>query len=108
LLSGGNTTLGAPFSANFDLTGDLVSGTTCANCTVEIFSDRGDEGATYEGEVVPDSSGVFTFIKGAAFPSTHITLTTTDADGNTSQFSGPIGDIRVIMLQEETSAESSC
>lgn len=101
LLVGGNTALVAPLIVDFALTGGLVTGTTCANCTVEIFSDSGDEGAAYEGQAVADSSGVFTFNKGAAFINTNITSTATDADGNTSEFSRPTGGTtRVIMLQE--------
>jgi hypothetical protein len=102
LLGGGNTRLGAPFFVDFDSTGGLVAGTACANCTVEIFSDSGDEGAVYEGQAVADSSGVFTFNKGAAFINTNITSTATDADGNTSEFSWPSeGPYGTMSLQQE-------
>jgi hypothetical protein len=102
--SGGNKSLGAPFIVDFNLTGGLVTGTACANCTVEIFSDSVDEGAVYEGQAVADSSGVFTFNEGAAVVNTNITSTATDADGNTSEFSWPAGrTTRVIMLQEGNS-----
>ncbi|MDH4137300.1 MAG: hypothetical protein OEW09_11380 [Anaerolineae bacterium] len=104
LLGGGNTTLGAPLIVDFDLAGGFMSGTTCASCRVEIFSDSNDEGATYEGQVVADSSGVFTFNKGSAFTNTNITSTATDADGNTSGFSRPAGlATRVVTLQEGNS-----
>lgn len=104
LLSGGNTALGAPITFDFDLAGGMMTGTTCANCTVEIFSDSSDEGANYEGQAVADSNGVFTFNKGAAFINTNITSTATDANGNTSKFSNRAGrTTRVIMLQEGNS-----
>jgi len=104
LLSGGNSSLDAPLTFDFDLAGGMTTGTTCANCTVEIFSDSSDEGATYEGQAVADSSGVFTFNKGAVFINTNITSTATDADGNTSEFSNRAGrTTRVIVLQEGNS-----
>jgi len=34
------------------VTATAVSGTACAGCTVEIFSDTEDEGRVYEGSVV--------------------------------------------------------
>ena len=104
LLGGGNRTLGAPLIYDFDLSGGLIAGTGCANCTVEIFSDSGEEGAAYEGQTVADSSGAFSLNKDAAFINTTITSTATDADGNTSEFSRPAGrTTRVIMLQEGNS-----
>ncbi|MFA9402476.1 MAG: hypothetical protein ACERKY_05365 [Anaerolineales bacterium] len=102
--AGGNTSLGAPFIADINLTDGLVNGTACANCTVEIYSDSDDEGAVYEGQAVADGSGVFTLNKGAAFVNTNITSTTTDANGNTSEFSWPAGrTTSVKMLQEGNS-----
>jgi hypothetical protein len=79
----------------------------CTSCRVEIFSDSNDEGATYEGQVVADSSGVFAFNKGSAFSNSNITSTATDADGNTSGFSRPAGlATRVVTLQEGNSLPS--
>ncbi len=104
LEAGGNTSLNAPFILDFDLSSGFVTGRTCANCTVEIFSDSFDEGAVYEGQAAADSSGVFTFNKGAAFINTDITSTATDADGNTSGFSRPAGlAIGYVSLQEDNS-----
>jgi len=104
LLGGGNTSIAAPVIFDFDSSGGLVSGTTCPDCTVEVFSDTGDEGAAYEGQVVADSNGAFTFNKGVAFINANITSTTTDADGNTSGFSRPAGlATRVVTLQEGNS-----
>lgn len=86
---GGNTELAAPFITDFDLGAGTIMGTTCANCTVEIFSDSSDEGEIYEGQAVADGLGVFTFNKGASFTGPHLTTTSTDSDGNTSEFSMP-------------------
>ena len=100
LVSGANTALAVPLIFEFDLPAGQINGTSCGNCTVEIFSDNGDEGANYEGQVVTDNDGAFNFNKGAAFTSTNITLTTTDADGNTSEFSTSIsGTKQLISLQ---------
>jgi len=101
LWRGGNADLGAPFVSAFDLAGGSVSGTACANCTVEIFSDRGDEGATYEGQAVADGSGLFAFSTGAYLTNPNITLTTIDPDGNTSGFSQPIGATTTILTLQE-------
>jgi hypothetical protein len=81
---GANTKLIFPSILDFDLPAGTVTGATCANCMVEIFSDAGYEGAIYEGQTAADGSGVFTFDKGAAFIGPHLTATTTDLNGNTS------------------------
>jgi len=98
---GGNTELAAPRIVSFDLEAGTLSGYTCANCTVEVFSDSGDEGTTYEGQALASSAGAFALDKGAAFAGPHLTATTTDAGGNTSKFSAPTyGTRRTVILQE--------
>jgi hypothetical protein len=89
LWEGGNSELSAPVILGFDLAAGTVSGFTCPNCTVEIFSDSADEGEVYEGQAIADSSGVFAFAKGVPFTGPHLTATATDPDGNTSPFSTP-------------------
>jgi parallel beta-helix repeat protein len=84
---GGNTELAAPVILDFDLGAGIVTGTACANCTVEIFSDSCSEGKVYEGRTTADGVGAFTFNKGVSFPGPHLAATATDADGNTSEFS---------------------
>jgi hypothetical protein len=101
LWDGGNTELAAPFIFDFDLGTGTVTGVTCANCAVEIFSDSRDEGGVYEGQTTADGAGAFTFNKGASFAGPHLTATTTDADGNTSEFSVPTsGTRRFVVFQE--------
>jgi hypothetical protein len=79
----------APSLFDFDLQAGTVTGATCSNCTVEIFSDSDDEGEHFEGQTTVDSMGIFTFNKGAPFIGPHLTATATDVDGNTSEFSLP-------------------
>lgn len=101
LWDGGNTELAAPLIFDFDLQAGTVTGWACANCMVEIFSDSSDEGELYEGETTVNSSGFFTFNKGASFVGPHLTATATDAEGNTSKFSAPTsGTRRFAILQE--------
>jgi hypothetical protein len=66
-----------------------VTGTTgCPDCTVQIFSDYEDEGLTYEGKVLTDGSGNFSYSGRISGP--NVTAHVSDEDGNTSQFSLPI------------------
>ncbi len=87
LAFGGNQMLAAP--AIINLTEAGVSGTACANCTVEVFSDPGSQGLRYEGFTTADPTGAFTFNKRLLGP--NVTTTATDSVGNTSPFSAPSG-----------------
>jgi len=89
LWNGGNSDLGAPIITGFDLDTGTIMGSTCTDCTVEIFSDSGSQGEIYEGQTTADGLGVFTLSKGASFSGPHLTATATDGDGNTSAFSIP-------------------
>ncbi len=101
---GGNLGLPAPTIIDFDLEGGAVAGSTCPRCLVEIFSDEGNQGCIFEGQVVADSAGNFSFNRGAPFTGPHLTATATDADGNTSAFSDPtIGQRSLVVLQEGNS-----
>ena len=80
---GGNAELAPP---TIDSVGP-VEGSACPNCTVDIYSDSGAEGQVYEGSVVADADGRFSF--GASVSGPNITATATDASGNTSAFSQP-------------------
>jgi len=97
----GNEALEAPLLLDFDLASGIVSGITCANCMVEIFSDEGDEGREYEGNTTVDASGAFVFASRRPLPGPHLTATATDNRGNTSGFSiYTIGEKASTSLQE--------
>ncbi len=68
---------------------ELVTGTTMANARVEFFSDDEDEGRVYEGYTLADGAGSFSYGKVGGFAGPNVTATTTDADGDTSEFSPP-------------------
>jgi parallel beta-helix repeat protein len=100
LWDGGNNELTAPVIFDFDLSAGTVAGTACAGCTVEIFSDSGNEGVTYEGRAVADGNGTFAFDKDAAYNGPFLAAISTDPDGDTSQFSTPTsGMSRSLILQ---------
>jgi len=101
LVEGGKKQLVAPLILNFDLTDGFVTGFSCADCSVEIFSDSGDEGAIYEGRAEADESGAFTFEKGTSLAGPSLTATATDANGNTTAFSPPTqGTTQYLSLQD--------
>ena len=66
-----------------------VSGSACAGCTVEVFSDSEDEGRVYEGTAIANPTGNWTLNSGHAYTGPHLTATATDQSGNTSEFSVP-------------------
>ena len=65
-----------------------VSGTACANCEVDVYSDSADEGKTYEGFTTADGSGNWTFSGTAAGP--NVTALALTAPRGTSEFSAPV------------------
>jgi len=83
LLDNGNLELAAPVIMQASATG--VSGTACPECLVEIFSDISNQGLIFEGSVLVDTSGNFTWSGNLQGP--NITATSTDKQGNTSSFS---------------------
>jgi hypothetical protein len=66
-----------------------IAGMTCSSCAVEIYSDYEDEGQFYEGSTIADAMGVFSFNTEVVLNGPFITATTTDLNGNTSEFSIP-------------------
>ena len=104
LLHSGNNELAFPTIHDFDLHAGTVTGIACPNCTVEIFSDEGDEGVIFEGQTTADDTGIFTFSKGTSFIDPNLTATVTDLDHNTSQFSIPTsgnkGAVGSVILQQ--------
>lgn len=88
--AGGNVELSPPFISKYAASPagwvDLEA-TACGGCTVLVYSDDDGEGRYYEGNgSAHPTSGFFYWSgvpKGSAF-----TLVATDANGNTSEFSG--------------------
>jgi hypothetical protein len=64
-----------------------LRGTACAGCTVDIYSDKADEGKLFQGFTTADVSGQWTYSDPVAGP--NATATNTDANDNTSEFSAP-------------------
>ena len=81
LSNGGNESLVSPTFSNEN----PVQGTAPPSARVEIFSDSQDEGQIYEGFVIADANGFFSWEGIPAGP--YITATATDDSGNTSEFS---------------------
>jgi len=86
LVSNGNSELSAPIITQASC--QQVEGSACAGCTVEIFSDAADEGRVYEGTTTAHATtGAFSW---NGTPSgSYVTVTATDSQGNTSEFSAP-------------------
>jgi len=68
-----------------------LTGSACPNCTVDIYSDSGDQGKIYEGSTVAEADGSFTFDGSLSGP--NVTATATDSESNTSSFSQPLLDM---------------
>jgi hypothetical protein len=85
LRNGGNKGLPPPVIAT--ATATSVSGSAAPGSTVELFSDSADEGAVFEGAVLADTSGNFSWMGTPQGP--NVTATCTDTAGNTSEFSVP-------------------
>ena len=67
LLQGANQNIVAPVVTAFNPAAGTASGTACSNCTIEVFSDLGDEGQWFEGTVIADGSGSWSLSAGHAF-----------------------------------------
>jgi CSLREA domain-containing protein len=65
-----------------------LTGTACANCTIDVYSDNVEEGRIYEGAITADPGGNWTFPD--LFVGPNVTATATDGAHNTSEFSGPL------------------
>jgi CSLREA domain-containing protein len=92
-IDGGNTELPPPVIADYAAmeasgTAELPGGAPCAGCTIEVFSDTGSEGRQYIGSGTTLADGSWTV--GFTAPPIHgyLNATSTDTDGNTSEFSG--------------------
>jgi CSLREA domain-containing protein len=68
-----------------DVGADSAEGVACPRCTVEVFSDEGDEGGFYEGTVTALATGEWRW-EGSRRRDA-VQATATDSRGNTSRFS---------------------
>lgn len=66
-----------------------VVGTAPPNATIEIFSGDDDEARTLEASVTADGTGAFRFDRSGPFGGNNLTMTSTDAAGNTSSLTAP-------------------
>ena len=87
LVGGSNDGLAAPVIVAADAT--TASGSACADCVVEVYSDADGQGTVYEGTVTADGAGNWTFVQPGGLVGPYVTATNTDAQGNTSEFSAP-------------------
>ncbi len=88
LFEDGNNLLAPPTITEVSATS--VSGTACAGCVVDVFSDDEDEGRLCEGNTTADASGTFVFTKHTSLAGPNVTATATDSGGSTSGFSAPV------------------
>jgi CSLREA domain-containing protein len=65
-----------------------VYGTACPGCTVDVYSDTGDEGRTFEGSATANKFGQWNL--GSSVPGPNVTATTTNLNHGTSAFSSPV------------------
>jgi hypothetical protein len=89
LTANGNDNIAPPVITSANALG--ASGTSCAQCYVEIFSDNHDEGRIFEG-VVFTNDGNWMFSGSLTGP--YITATQTDVSANTSPFSVPFNIVQ--------------
>jgi hypothetical protein len=82
-INGGNVELASPVVT----AAGSASGTACANCTVDVYSDGSSEGRVYHGFVVADGAGNWSFAGAVTGP--NITVTAMNASGSTSEYSTP-------------------
>lgn len=101
LLNGANHNVIAPVVVSANPGAGTASGTACAFCTVEIFSDNDDEGQWFEGSTTADGAGNWT-LDTAPFTGSNVHATATDGEGNTSEFSGPPPTVSAAAPNEAT------
>jgi parallel beta-helix repeat protein len=88
LEGGANGGIPAPVIASGTCAGPLIGkAANCLNCTLQIFSDGGDQGRIYQGQIMTDGTGAFTWPQAKIGP--FVTATVTDGLFNTSAFSAP-------------------
>jgi hypothetical protein len=105
-LEGGNAGLAAPVITEYDINSGTVKGSACAGCTVELFSSNGREGKYFEGDAQVDKDGRFSF-SGGRTQAPCFTVTVTDAEGNTSEFSASTEVREIVVVSTEDRGEGT-
>ncbi len=98
--SGGNTELAPP-----DILSVIeveISGIANPNQNIEVFADENNQGRIFLGSTTTDESGNFVLALPEPLPLSYITATSTDAEGNTSEFSPPFN---VTAVEERTDVQ---
>jgi hypothetical protein len=90
-----------PVIFDFDLQAGIATGATCPYCLVEVFSDDGVEGETYEGSIAADQNGAFSLNASSPFMGPVLTATATGPDDSTSAFSVPTSGTRQFVILQE-------
>lgn len=91
-LGGGNMDVAPPVITGFG----SVIGTACPFCTVDVYSDDGNEGRIYEGTATADVAGDWTFVGTPEGP--NVTAAATSS-GSTSEFSEPVPTAGPVFIQ---------
>jgi len=85
--SDANNDIPAPTITNVNA--GTVTGVAQPGARVEIFSDEQAQGQHFEGFTVADDTGSFMFTAAAEWTAPQLTATSTDTQGNSSEFSAP-------------------
>ena len=96
-----STSTPPPIILGFDISAGLAEGISCPQCNVEIFSTSSKDGEIFEGQVIADDSGYFSFNNDMMFSGPGLTATAHSPDKNTSVFSAPTSGIsKHVNIQE--------
>ena len=74
---------------------NVLVGTTCSSCRVEVFANPSEElaGTLFLNEITAEKTGEFTITVNMANDLPYLSATQTDLDGSTSKFSASWGPV---------------
>ena len=76
-----------PVIIEYDLAAGSISGATCANCTISMYSNRSDSGElTLKAQTDADGHGLFSYEHGEAFSNSTLKISTTTPRGRVSLY----------------------
>ena len=87
LWGGGNLDLAPPIIIDFDLLTGSISGLAYPHALVEVFSIDNNNWSFFRDQVEADDRGFFEIKNSMNIVGPHLTVSATDSDGNTSEFS---------------------